>query len=194
MDKQEVKAFFDRCAGSWDAETVRNEAVISEILDHAGVVSGSDVLDVACGTGVLIPDYLARNVHSITAIDLSEEMIRIARSKYPQPNVRFFCGDAETYLFDRCFDCIVIYNAFPHFPHPEHLIATLSQQLKPGGILTVAHGMSRAALDRHHQSCADQVSLGLMHEDLLAELFFRYLTPCVKISNQQMYQVAGKKE
>ena len=58
MEQQEVIRFFDRCAPSWDVCLVRNEAVISAILDNAGVRAGGDVLDVACGTGGLFPDYL----------------------------------------------------------------------------------------------------------------------------------------
>jgi demethylmenaquinone methyltransferase/2-methoxy-6-polyprenyl-1,4-benzoquinol methylase len=65
--------------------------------------------------------------------------------------------------------------------------------LKPGGTLTVAHGMSRAAIDRHHEGAATAVSMGLMHEDELADIFSKYLTVTTKISNYQMYQVAGMK-
>jgi hypothetical protein len=59
--------------------------------------------------------------------------------------------------------------------------------------LTVAHGMSRASIDQHHQSTASSVSIGLMHEDQLETLFGQYLTVTVKISNERMYQVAGTK-
>lgn len=45
------------------------------------------VLDVACGTGVLIPDYLERGAAQVTAIDIAPEMVRIAREKFPQENV-----------------------------------------------------------------------------------------------------------
>ena len=74
MEQQEVIRFFDRCAPFWDEDMVRNEAVISTILDNAGIRAGIDVLDVACGTGVLFPDYLKRGVASLTAIDISPEM------------------------------------------------------------------------------------------------------------------------
>ena len=80
---------------------------------------------------------------------------------------------------------------FPHFPEPERLIRILSSLLKPGGILTVAHGMSRAALERHHAGPASKVSIGLMHEDRLAEVFSQHLTVTTKISDSRMYQVAG---
>ena len=193
MNKQDVIGFFDRLAPQWDADMVRNEAVIAKILDGAGICSGVHVLDVACGTGVVIPDYLSRGVASVTAVDISPEMVKIARAKFPQENVTVLCGDIEEVQLDRKFDCIMVYNAFPHFPEPEKLIATLSRLLVPGGTLTVAHGMSRAAIDRHHQGTAHKVSVGLMHEDALAAIFEKHLTVTVKISNDSMYQVTGTK-
>ena len=192
MNKQDVIAFFDRLAPQWDADMIRHDHIISHILDNAGIREGIHVLDVACGTGVLFPDYLSRKVASLTAIDISPEMAKIAQSKFPHVNV--LCGDVENATFDRKFDAIVVYNAFPHFPDPEHLIAVLSKLLTPGGTLTVAHGMSRAHIDRHHEGTASKVSVGLMHEDALAEVFARHLTVTAKISNDHMYQVAGKKE
>ena len=123
MKQQDVIEFFDQAAAGWDAQLRRNEPVIARILDNAGVRSGVRVLDVACGTGVLIPDYLQRGAAQVTAIDISPEMARIAREKFPQENVTVLCGDAEQAHFPAPFDCIVIYNAFPHFPKPERLLA-----------------------------------------------------------------------
>ena len=64
IETKEVIKFFDRLAPGWDADMVRNDAIIGTILDNAGVTEGKVVLDVACGTGVLIPDYLKRRVAS----------------------------------------------------------------------------------------------------------------------------------
>ena len=170
---------------------IRHDDIIHKILDIAGIQAGVDVLDVACGTGVLFPDYLDRKVGSLTGIDISPEMAKIAREKFPQ--VEVICGDVEEVAFDRKFDCVVVYNAFPHFPDPEHLIEVLSGLLKPGGTLTVAHGMSRAQIDHHHEGAASKVSVGLMHEDALAGIFARHLTVTEKISDHRMYAVCGKK-
>lgn len=191
MNQQDVISFFDRLAPGWDADMIRNDDIIATILDNAGVAAGMDVLDVACGTGVLFPDYLARNVGSLTAVDISPEMVKIARSKFP--SVAVYCGDVEAVSFGKKFDAIMVYNAFPHFPEPEKLIANLSGLLNSGGTLTVAHGMSRAAIDRHHEGTASKVSVGLMHEDALEKLFAKHLTVIAKISNDRMYQVTGKK-
>ena len=172
---------------------IRSDAVIGKILDGAGVAEGKRILDVACGTGVLIPDYLARQVASVTAVDISREMVRIARSKFPQENVRILCGDIEEIALEGTFDCIMVYNAFPHFPEPEKLIRTLIGLLAPGGTLTVAHGMSRAHIDAHHKGAASKVSMGLMHEDDLAAIMGKYLTVTVKLSDDSMYQVTATK-
>jgi demethylmenaquinone methyltransferase/2-methoxy-6-polyprenyl-1,4-benzoquinol methylase len=193
MRKQDVIDFFDRMAPRWDADVIRHDDIIATILDNAGVKPGADVLDVACGTGVLFPDYLARNVGSLTAVDISPEMVRIARSKYPEDKVAVCCGDVEELDFDKQFDCIVIYNAFPHFPEPGRVLERLSHLLKPGGTLTVAHGMSRAAIDHRHEGPASKVSIGLMHEDALAAMFRRHLQLTTKISTDRMYQIAGRK-
>ena len=126
IKKTDVIDFFDRCAPTWDAEMVRSDEKINTILDNARVHSGSRVLDVACGTGVLMPDYLSRGVASVTGIDISPEMIKIAEQKFSQDNIRFVCGDVETADVGSGFDAIVIYNAFPHFPDQERLIAHLA--------------------------------------------------------------------
>ena len=193
MEKRDVIAFFDRLAPQWDADMIRSDAIIQRILDNAGIGKDMDVLDVACGTGVLIPDYLSRDVKTVTAIDISPEMAKIAGEKFPLQQVRVLCGDVENYPFDRAFDRIMVYNAFPHFPQPENLINVLSGLLKPGGTLTVAHGMSRAHIDQHHQGTASKVSIGLMHEDALAAIFEKHLRVTVKISDESMYQVTGIK-
>jgi demethylmenaquinone methyltransferase/2-methoxy-6-polyprenyl-1,4-benzoquinol methylase len=191
MDKQSVAEFFDRLAPGWDAGMVRSEPVINMILDNAGVSAGKNVLDVACGTGVLIPDYLSRNAVSVCGIDLSPAMAEIARSKFQDKRVCILCGDAEETDFGRRFDCIVIYNAFPHFPDPEHLIERLAGFLEPGGTLTVAHGMSRERLLAHHSGSAVNVSRELLPAEELAEIFSRYLTVTHVISDDSMYQVTG---
>lgn len=193
IKKSDVIEFFDSCAPDWDAEMVRSDEKIEILLNNACVKEGSRVLDVACGTGVLIPDYLKRNVASVTGIDISPEMISRAKLKFAQDNVKFICGDVEETEVGDSFDAIVIYNAFPHFPEPERLIAHLAGLLAPGGILTVAHGMSREKIDIHHHGFASKVSVGLMPAEELAEMFRKHLEITTVLSNDDMYQVAGKR-
>ena len=192
MKQQDVIEFFDQAAAGWDAQLRRNEPVIARILDNAGVRSGVRVLDVACGTGVLIPDYLQRGAAQVTAIDISPEMARIAAAKFTgEPRVQVLCGDVEETVFPETFDVVMVYNAFPHFPDPVRLMARLASLVRPGGRLSVAHGMSRAAIDSHHSGAAHPVSNGLMHEDALRALLTPYCDVDICISDERMYQVAG---
>jgi len=194
MEKKDVIAFFDRCAPTWDADMIKNDVIIGKILDNAEVGEGMSVLDVACGTGVMFDYYLQRNVASVTGIDIAPEMAKIAAGKYADcPRVRVLCGDVEEYPFEGLFDRIVVYNAFPHFPKPKRLIKRLAGLLKEGGRLTIAHGMSREAIDGHHSGAASKVSNGLMTADSLKKLFDPHFDVEIVISNSRMYQVSGVK-
>lgn len=192
MDKVRVIEFFDELSSSWDEDMIRNEAVINKILDNACISEDVSVLDVACGTGVLIPDYLNRKVKSVTAIDISPKMVEVAKSKFSSfSNVEIICDDVETFLFDRKFDRIMVYNAFPHFPNPERLIEILSKLLNDNGVLTVAHGMSKAHIDNIHKHGAHDVSVELLTSNRLADIFARHLNVTTNISDDCMYQVSG---
>ena len=194
MEKKDVIEFFDRCAPTWDADMIKSDIKIGKILDNAEVSSGQHILDVACGTGVMFDYYLQRDVASVTGIDISPEMAKIAAKKYEDdPRVQVICGDVEEYDFSRKFDRIVVYNAFPHFPYPKRLIKILAGLLTPDGRLTVAHGMSREAIDGHHSGAASKVSNGLMSADSLKKIFDAHFQVEVVISNDHMYQVSGVK-
>ena len=191
IETKEVVEFFDRLAPGWDAEMVRSDEIIRTILDNAGVTAGKNVLDVACGTGVLIPDYLKRKAASVTAIDISPQMAEITRAKFSLPEVTVLCGDAAELKTEKHFDCIIVYNAFPHFADQDGLICHLAGLLKPGGTLTVAHGMSREKINAHHQGTPERVSCGLMPAEELAAIFGKFLWVTTVISDERMYQVVG---
>lgn len=192
MNKDIIKDFFNDFAPRWDNEPIAEKQILDIILDNADVKENINVLDVACGTGVLFPFYLERNVKSITAVDLSPEMVKIAKSKFSQAEI--ICGDAENVTFDRQFDVVMIYNAFPHFPEPQKLIENLAKHLKDGGKLCIAHGMSKKELDEIHMKSAGRVSNILPECDELAEMLKPYFDVDIKISNDKMYQVTGTKK
>ena len=195
MEKSEIIAFFDRCPPTWDAEQIDRSAAIETILDNAQIAAGLDVLDVACGTGILFPHYLSRCVKSITGIDISPEMAGRAAEKFAdEPGILVLCGDVETAEFDRQFDRVMVYNAFPHFPDPARLIARLAALLKDGGRLTIAHGMSREQINAHHAGAAQHVSCDLLAAEELQALFAPYFHVDVVISDDEMYEVSGIKK
>lgn len=191
--ESDVISYFDQKAADWDSRMVRNEAVIASILDHADIHPGMDILDVACGTGILIPDYLKRRASSITGIDISPNMIAEAEKKFRQPEVTLICTPAETYEPEKKFDAIMVYNALPHFRDPQALITHLSDLLKPDGTLTVAHGLSRKRINEHHAGMNTSLSEDLMSIEELSELFSEFLEVIYTNSDEQSYQATGRK-
>lgn len=191
MDKKEIISFFDSLASSWDSDMVRNEDAIRLILDKGGIKKGTRVLDVACGTGVLFPDYISRGA-LVTGIDISEEMIKIAKVKFPGTEI--ICGDAESLAFSEKYDAVMIYNAFPHFANPNALFENLSKALAYNGRFTVAHGMSERELEECHSGGAKNVSLPLPSKERLADMMSAFFDVDVMISDENMYMVSGIKK
>lgn len=191
MEKERVITFFDKLASQWDSNQERNEAVIGFILDKGEIFKGKRVLDIACGTGILFPDYVQRGVN-VTGVDISKEMLKIAKDKFPCAEL--ICADAEEYSFDDAYDAVMIYNAFPHFPNPEKLIENLSMALKYGGRLTVAHGMSEEDLEKCHSTVAKEVSLPLPSKEKLKAMMSELFNVDVMISDEEKYIVSGIKK
>lgn len=190
MDKKDVIAFFDSMAPCWDNDENRNEEVIGLILREGGITKGKHILDVACGTGVLFSDYLSLGAE-VTGIDISPEMVKKASEKFPDISV--ICADAETYRFEKKFDAVMIYNAFPHFINPEMLFQNLAKHLKNSGRLTVAHGMSEKDLRECHSGKAKDISLPLPSKEQLADMMSEFINVDIMISDERMYMVSGMK-
>ena len=193
MNNKDIIEFFDSLAPTWDRDMIKSDEIIGKILDNAKMTAGQDVLDVACGTGVMFDYYLNGGANWVTGIDISPEMAKIAATKYKNNSkVAVICDDVLSADFGKKFDLAVVYNAFPHFPDPEALIKRLASLLKTGGRLTIAHGQSRKQIDAHHSGGASKVSVGLMSEENLARLFEPYFEIETVISDDIMYQVSGK--
>lgn len=191
MNREEIKLFFDEKAKNWDKNVNCDNKKIEKIFNCANIKENIDVLDVGCGTGVLFNYYLRRNVKSIKAIDISEEMIKIAKNKYSNSNINIECIDAYKYNNGK-YDAIMLYDCFPHFDNQEEIIKHLSSLLKEEGYLTVAHSMSRKKLTEHHKN-VENISLDPIHEDELEKIMNKYGNVITKISNDDMFVVTMKK-
>lgn len=191
MDKEKIITFFDAMAESWDKNQERNEKAIDFILTQGGISKDVKVLDVACGTGILFPDYISRGA-KVTGVDISAEMLRVAKEKFP--DTELVCADAEGYTFEEKYDAVMIYNAFPHFPEPEKLIANLSKALKNKGRLTVAHGLSEEELEKCHATVAGDISLPLPSKEKLTDMMSEFFQVDVAVSDEEKYIVSGVKK
>lgn len=192
MDQQVIIDFFNKAAAYWDDIAHDNSEKISKILDFSDIREKSSVLDVACGTGVLIPFLLKRNVSHVTGIDISPEMINSAKTKFTQyNNVEFINASAEDIDFVQKFDRIIIFDAFPHFCHKEKVIKKMAEHLKPDGRLTIAHSMGRKQLDELHQKTAGQVSDKMVSGNDLSKILSPDFCVDIIVDNEDIFIVSA---
>jgi SAM-dependent methyltransferase len=107
------------------------------LLRFAGVRAGAQVLDVACGTGV-VALTAARAGAKVQGIDLTPELVQRARENAALvgAEINFQEGDAESLPFgDGTFDFVVSQFGHMFAPRPDVAIREMLRVLKPGGTL-----------------------------------------------------------
>ena len=70
----------------------------------------------------------------------------------------------------------------------------MAELVQSGGRLSIAHGMSRAMLTRHHSGSASRVSIELPEAEAVAQMMDEAFRVDVVISDDTMYQVCGIKK
>lgn len=188
MNNNDIISFFNKEAQTWDLNAIKQDFIIDTIFDKAGINNKTDVLDVGCGTGVLIDDYLKRNVHSLTAIDISFEMIKVAKSKYP--NIKFVCEDINNFNQGK-YDVIMFYDCFPHINNKDKALKHANELLKENGKIAIAHSMSLDELHKHHKTVSHITEF--LNAQQLKELISNYFDNIDVIDNSNMYMIMGEK-
>lgn len=154
MDKEHV--FFENYALTWDRDRKENKKVLQELMQLIQVRPGSHVLDVGCGTGVLIP-YVQEAVGAegyVEALDYSKQMLDKAKEKFAQlQHVSFTEGNILKYtLPEQYYDAILCLNFYPHISqHSRDFIKKMHKALKDDGILVIMHDMPRQKVNTIHQ-------------------------------------------
>ncbi len=158
---KQTKEFFNERADTWDNTSNYNYEKISAIVTLAGIKEGSRVADIACGTGILFHEILSHKPKLLLGVDLSDKMIKNARSKYVNPNLRLLVSDFFN-VHETGFDTIFLYNAYPHFLDKSRFSIHMSEMLKTGGRFMIAHGEGRDSINIHHTGKAvSKLSCGL---------------------------------
>lgn len=107
------------------------------IARNAGLAPGKLVLEIGCGTG-LFTEYFAQSGATIVAVDISEELLRLADQKIlPRDRVRFVCKSFEDCDLDGPFDAIIGSSVLHHLEVERSLRKCLTL-LKPGGAFSFA--------------------------------------------------------
>ena len=97
----------------------------------------ANVLEIGCGAGRLARAIAGRE-SKVTGIDVSTEMIRLARSRTPDDaGVEFVWGDFSVLAVKAgTYDCVVSVATLHHLP-AEPALARMKSLLKPEGILVI---------------------------------------------------------
>lgn len=93
------------------------------------------ILEIACGTG-RVTAHLAKSVKhdSLTATDLNQDMIEIAKGIIKDKSIKWQQADALELPFgDNSFDLVVIQFGVMFFPDKEKGLKEAYRVLKPGG-------------------------------------------------------------
>ena len=112
------------------------------------------ILDVGCGTGVMVTRPLARCGYQVVGIDVDAASIGLANrpaGDEPLPNLSFVAGRLEDQDWRGAFDVVICSEVLEHLKDPTGLIALLKERLSPDGILliTVPNGYGLFELDSH---------------------------------------------
>lgn len=109
----------------------------ARLVRHARVRSGSRVLDVGCGTGV-VAITAAKAGAQVTALDLTPELLDVARenARIADVEIDWHEGDIEKLPFgDATFDVVVSQFGHMFAPRPDVAVAEMLRVLKPGGTI-----------------------------------------------------------
>ena len=152
-----VEADFDRLALLDDEGWTPNNQYHSSLLKHVPT-NCENALEIGCGTGAFARG-LARRCRRLTALDLSEEMIRVARARSGQfENLEFQLADAMTWDFPQSHFDFVCSIATLHHLEQRQLLLKIKDALKPGGVLAV---LDLVQSDSLAERMCDVVGLGV---------------------------------
>ena len=124
--------------------------VCQAVEKQIDLLSDKEILDFGGGTGLLtLP--LAKQVKSVTLVDISEKMLEQARLKAEQQdikNIQFLEQDLLKNPLKQEFDCIVVSRVLHHMPDLDAALSLFHQHLKEDGRLLIAD-FTKAEANHH---------------------------------------------
>ena len=144
-----VRSDFDRIARTLEVagKTDNLQPPERALLSWLPLTCGH-VLEVGCGHGALTR-HVSQRADSVVALDLSPEMIRVARARSTgQTNIEYRVADITTSeLPEAAFDVVISVAAMHHVPLAE-TVRRLASAVRPGGSLLIQDLVTRRGL-RH---------------------------------------------
>lgn len=102
------------------------------------IVSGRDVLDVACGEGYG-SFCLSEKARLVVGVDISQEAVGHARVRYAKPNLAFCAGHAAALAFDEdSFDAVISFETIEHLAEQAQMLSEIRRVLRPDGVFVIS--------------------------------------------------------
>ncbi|GIP35344.1 class I SAM-dependent methyltransferase [Paenibacillus sp. J2TS4] len=98
-------------------------------------------LDIGCGSGILV-DELSSHFDEVTGIDISDEMLEIAKEKRQRSNTSYLNMDADNLILDGKFDLIVSRTTFHHLNSIPSVISKMKELLNSSGRIVILDNVS----------------------------------------------------
>lgn len=98
------------------------------------------VLDLGCGTGKPILEYLVSKSINVAGVDASSEMLKIAKTNFPPTD--FILQDMRFLNLGVRFDAIIAWHSFFHLPATDQpaMFEIFEEHINPNGILLFTSG------------------------------------------------------
>ena len=141
MEPSEIGTKYDKIAQWWHDQHEQSSYGVSQ-LERAikFCTSGKNALDVGCGSGGRLIRVLQTHGFSITGLDVSKEMLKLANKHHPEH--KFIHQDICTWETQETFDFILAWDSIFHLPLKEQkpVLTKLCELLKKGGVLIYTFG------------------------------------------------------
>ena len=103
--------------------------------DFVGNQCSGNVLELCCGNSEAGKFFEADFDHLI-GVDISYEMVKSARKRFPAENYSFHQADAtQLPIADTTIDTVIVFGGIHHINNRENLYSEIARVLKPGGYL-----------------------------------------------------------
>ena len=135
--QDEVSALYENVRYTVDTSVQYHHAALVDVITFAN--PRGDVLEVGCGNGSFLEMLSTqKTVQTLSAIDLSNEMLKYANSRMCSTERevpwRISRGDGERLPYnDASFDCVFARGLLHHLPSPKKGASEIARILRPGG-------------------------------------------------------------
>jgi SAM-dependent methyltransferase len=183
----------------WGVFALQYLKLIEQFLEQRGIATAK-ILDIACGTGNLAIS-LAKRGHQVLGLDISGDMIDIARNKADGlANLAFIKHDMTSFHLKKSFDLVCCsFDALNYLTNPQDLLSMfgcVSGVLRPSGLFIFDSVTTCHYLNRINGSCYKDIAGHSFWQEWnydpgtrMASTVFRFSDSAVEIHDQRPYDL-----